>query len=345
MTATNPTAPALGRLQQVDLRTAWISEAGGFTPWLAQEENLVLLGETIGIELELEAQEQSVGPFRADILCKDTATNHWVLIENQLERTDHLHLGQLLTYAAGLDAVTIVWIAARFTDEHRAALDWLNEKTEESVNFFGLEIELWRIGDSPPAPKFNVVSKPNDWTATVAGTARRIETTGITPTKELQREYWEAFRQELLQHSFLKPQKALPQYAMYLSIGRSGAQLMASVSAREPWIQAAVTFYDSKRDAQWFPLLLQQREEIDRELGAALPWDNPPYGYKEGRMAVRLHEADFHDRSDWPRQHAWLREKLEALHRAFAPRVKALPSGDGAAVAEASDAHNARTEP
>jgi hypothetical protein len=157
----------LGRLERVSLRVVWSSESGDFTPWLERAENLKLLGETIGLELECEAQEKEVGPFRADILCKDTATNNWVLIENQLERTDHIHLGQLLTYAAGLDAVTIVWITERFIEEHRAALDWLNEKTERGINFFGLEVELWRIGDSAIAPKFNIVSEPNEWTRTV----------------------------------------------------------------------------------------------------------------------------------------------------------------------------------
>lgn len=116
-------ASQLGRLEKVELREVWKTEASDFTPWLAQEQNIELLGETIGIDLEVEAQEKNVGPFRADILCKDTLTDNWVLIENQLERTDHTHLGQLLTYAAGLNAVTIVWIAERFTDEHRATLD------------------------------------------------------------------------------------------------------------------------------------------------------------------------------------------------------------------------------
>ena len=126
----------LGRLERVELRRIWSSESSDFTPWLAREDNLRLLGETVGIELELEAQEKTVGPFRADILCKDTATDSWVLIENQLERTDHSHLGQLLTYAAGISAVTVVWVAERFTEEHRAALDWLNERTAERINFF-----------------------------------------------------------------------------------------------------------------------------------------------------------------------------------------------------------------
>lgn len=145
------------------------------TPWLAQAENLELLGETLGLELEFEAQERNVGAFRADILCKDTADDSWVLIENQLEKTNHSHLGQLITYAAGLDAVTIVWLARKYTEEHRAALDWLNGNTDRGINFFGLEIEVWRIGDSPPAPKFNVISKPNDWSRQAAIRAKETD--------------------------------------------------------------------------------------------------------------------------------------------------------------------------
>ena len=179
----------LGRLETVDLREIWTTESGGFTPWLAREENIALLGEAIGLELEVEGQEENVGPFRADILCKDTITDTWVLVENQLERTDHCHLGQLLTYAAGLQAVTIVWIARQFTEEHRATLDWLNEITDDRFNFFGLEIELWRIGESPVSPKFNVVSKPNDWTKTVSTAAKRIETGELSDTRQTQLQY------------------------------------------------------------------------------------------------------------------------------------------------------------
>ena len=162
----------LGRLEQVKLREAWESESQDFTPWLAQAENLKVLSETLNMELETEGQEERVGPFRADLLCRDTDGDSWVLIENQLGRTDHTHLGQLLTYAAGLQTATIIWVAATFTDEHRAALDWLNDITDERFRFFGLEIELWRIGDSPAAPKFNIVSKPNEWIRAVSRTTR-----------------------------------------------------------------------------------------------------------------------------------------------------------------------------
>ena len=170
----------LGRLERVDLRQEWKTEAQDFTPWLAQEINLAILSETLNMDLETAGQEESVGPFRADILCRDTLDDSWVLIENQLERTDHTHLGQLLTYAAGLQTVTIVWVAANFTDEHRAALDWLNEITDERFRFFGLEVELWKIGNSPAAPKFNIVAKPNEWTRSLGKSTRRLRFTDLT---------------------------------------------------------------------------------------------------------------------------------------------------------------------
>ncbi len=187
-----PEKMPLGRLVKVNIRDYWEREDNDFTPWLAEEENIRLLGNSIGIDLELEAQEKEVGLFRADLLCKDTATGDFVLVENQLERTDHGHLGQLLTYASGLNAVTIIWIALRFTEEHRAALDWLNEITDESIRFFGLEIELWKIGDSDLAPKFNLVATPNDWSKTVIGAAKNIEKAQQTGIKKLQIDYWTA---------------------------------------------------------------------------------------------------------------------------------------------------------
>ena len=214
---------SLGRLKRVSLREVWASESEHFTPWLGQEENLKLLGDTIGLELELEDQEKDVGPFRADLLCKSTLDDSWVLIENQLERTDHGHLGQLLTYAAGLEAVTIIWVAERFTDEHRAALDWLNEKTDDGVNFFGLEVELWRIGDSPIAPKFNIVSKPNDWTKRVQSAATKGGE--LSSLKQTQLKFWIAFKEYMDANSKIRCQKPAPHHWLSSSLGRSGFHL------------------------------------------------------------------------------------------------------------------------
>ena len=185
----------LGRLRRVELRDIWANEATEFTPWLAETGNLELLSETLGIDLELESMETRVGSFYADIVCKDQGTETTVLIENQLGKTDHDHLGKVLTYSAGLQAETVIWLAERFQDAHRAALDWLNEISHQNTQFFGLEIELWCIGDSVAAPKFNIVSMPNDWSRSVAEAT--IDNRELSEHRLLQLEYWDAFLQIL----------------------------------------------------------------------------------------------------------------------------------------------------
>ena len=318
---------ALSRLTAVSLRDVWPSECNSFTPWLAKEENLELLGEAIGIDLELEAQEKEVGLFRADILCKDTLNGNWVLIENQIERTDHGHLGQLLTYAAGLQAVTIVWIAREFTEEHRATLDWLNEITDERFNFFGLEIELWRIADSPVAPKFNIVCKPNDWSKTVHEGARNLASEEITDTKRLQLEYWTAFRKDMEDnHSFIRSQKPLAQHWANHAIGRANFNLVATVNTRENCIGTSVVLMGAEAKPR-FKVLLQEKLAFQSQLEELLEWEELP-GRKESRVTLKMHDADPTDRSDWPRQHEWLRKSLECLHRTFSPRIKSLEVSD-----------------
>jgi hypothetical protein len=221
----------LGRLKKIDLRDYWKKEDKDFTPWLAKEDNISLLSDAIGIELEVQEQEKNVGPFRADILCVDTSDDSYVLVENQLEKTDHTHLGQLMTYASGLDAVSIVWIAQKFTEEHRSALDWLNSITDDKFNFFGVEVELYRIGDSMPAPLFNVVCKPNDWTRSMKKSASN---TKITDTKLLQQEYWGGLKEYLEKNSkILKPHKPQPQHWTNFAIGRRYFHLSASINTRE----------------------------------------------------------------------------------------------------------------
>jgi hypothetical protein len=318
---------SLGRLQKVELREAWSSEATDFTPWLAREENLKLLGETIGIELELESQEKEVGPFRADILCKDTVTGDWVLIENQLERTDHSHLGQLLTYAAGLNAVTVVWIAPRFTEEHRAALDWLNERTDEKIHLFGLEIELWRIADSPIAPKFNIVSQPNDWSRTVQKAAAAIG--DLSEHKTLQLRFWTAFKEHMeSKASFVRCQKPAPQHWTNHAVGRSGIHLTSIIStwdsetnSRDPEIRAEL-YMDGSNAKQEFAALEKQKDTIEQALGFPLTWRNP-----EKKAMCRLYtrqNADFLNDQLWPQQFEWLRQRLETMHKVFSPIVRNL---------------------
>lgn len=313
----------LGTLKKVDLREIWKSESGDFTPWLAQDDNITLLGEAVGLELEVEAKEKSVGPFRADILCKDTITSSWVLIENQLEKTDHSHLGQLLTYAAGLSAVNIIWIAETFTEEHRAAIDWLNEITDEKFNFFGLEIELWQIGDSPIAPKFNVVSKPNNWSKTIASAAKSMENEELSETKLLQLEYWTAFREYLHRHSkIIKPQKALPQHWVNYAVGKAGFVLISVANKKDCRIAVHLVMNDSKAK-KYFNELYKDKDEIEKEANMSFDWRELPQN-KESHIVVKWEDVNPADKNDWDNQHQWLKENLEIFYKVFSPRIKKL---------------------
>ena len=317
----------LGQLQRVDLREAWESESGDFTPWLASEENIALLGEAIDMELEVESQEQSVGQFRADILCKDTANQGWVLIENQLERTDHGHLGQLITYAAGLEAATIVWVAAEIRDEHRAALDWLNHITAEQFMFFGLEVELWRIGDSPMAPKFNVVCKPNDWSRSVISAAKTAAEGTLTENQQLQLEYWTAFRDHMISAGgVVKPTKAHPQGFMDFSLGKSGIWLEASINVRDQKITVLI-IVGTEHSMAYYKQLEATRDDFETTFGQPLDWVERK-GKRQQIIRIRLDKADPKNRSDWKNQHGWIHDRLQRFHKTFSSAIKSLDATD-----------------
>jgi hypothetical protein len=311
---------SLGRLEKIDLRTYWKKEATDFTPWLAKEENIQLLSDTIGIELEVQSQEQSVGPFSADILCKDTINDHYVLIENQLERTDHTHLGQLMTYAAGLDAVTIIWIAQKFTEEHRAALDWLNRITDETFNFFGIEIELFKIGESKPAPLFKLISKPNDWSKQVK------KSTGATKFSEnqlAQQEYWRELKTYMDANSrVIKMQKPQPVHWANLAIGRSNFSLSANVSSRDNTISVWLNITGERAKEHYDILHTSYFEKSKIEISPEIIWarlDNK----KMSGVGIKLN-ANFNNNEDRNRQFIWFRENLEKFTKFFKPIILKL---------------------
>ena len=212
----------LSRLTPVDLSEVWETEPQHFTPWLAQEENLTLLGETLGIDLELEAQEINIGSFRADLLCKNTVDDSWVLIENQLTPTDHTHIGQLLTYAAGLNASTVIWIAKTFRSEHQAMVDWLNRITDERYRFFGIEVKVWHIEDSARAVQFEIVSSPNDWSR---GVSRHTE---LSEAEQRRLQFWTGLRDYIAENgNSVNLRSPSPRNFHQFSIGRAGFSLMA----------------------------------------------------------------------------------------------------------------------
>ncbi len=327
----------LSRLEPVDLRRVWQSEPGEFTPWLAKSENIALLGETLGLELDVESTEAGVGPFRADLVCRDTGDGSpdgsLVLIENQLERTDHNHLGQLLTYAAGLDAVTVVWIARTFSDEHRAALDWLNEKTGQGVNFFGLEIELWKIANSPVAPKFNIVAKPNDWNTSIRATT--VEGREISETRCQQHEFWIEFEQFVKSRGDdIRCQKPRARHWMNSSLGRTGMTFASVISTDPPF--SRVDLWLSGDDAKaWFALLESDSESITAEIGEDLIWHNPPN--RKGASVQIKKDLDFRSHSQRQEAKEWIYECLKKFHEVLKPRALVLNAADATIDVDESD--------
>lgn len=318
---------ALAKLQSVELRSEWPNEARDFTSWLSQEENLQALGSEIGnLDLELVKQEHEVGPYSADIVCRDIPTDSYVLIENQLEKTDHKHLGQIVTYAAGLGAKTVVWIARNFTDEHRAAIDWLNEATGKDYNFFAIEIVLWRIDDSAPAPYFKIVCSPNDWTR---GLAESVKGNGdLTDTQECYLRFWSGFKDFLKQKSGapLRARSARARHYLNFSIGRSGFWLSGlSIATREEiGVELIIDGSSSIEAKDAFQALLSKKDKIEAQLGFEMVWSETTPEVKRSKLGVYKSDEDIENEKNWPAQYEWLSDTLEKVHAVFRPLIMEL---------------------
>jgi hypothetical protein len=311
----------LGRLKKVDAREAWPTEDRHFTPWLASDENIELLSETLGLELEVEAQEKQVGPFRADILCRDVSSDAYVLIENQLEKTDHRHLGQVLTYAAGLKTAYIIWIASKFHEEHRAAMDWLNSISDDNFKFFGLEVELWSIGDSDFAPKFNIVSKPNTWSRNAKDGLRNIDQTK-SDTKLLQRDFWDQFSEHLSQHHSIQPQKARAQHWLNISIGKTAVKITCVNKSLQNIF--GVELYMYKENAkEIFHALQAQKADIEIELGYELEWQLLE-DKVASRIAIYKDDFDIKQQDNWHIYNDWLAKHVCDFQFVFKQRLQSL---------------------
>ena len=318
----------LDRLKKISLKEIWDNEAQDFTPWLAEERNLELLSETIRTPLELEAQEKNVGPFRADILCKNTEDDSWVLIENQIDKTDHKHLGQLLTYASGLQAVTIFLISAKFTEEHRAALDWLNKITDDDFRFFGLEIELWKIGESPAAPKFNIVSKPNNWSKTISQAVKNISEGIESETKAMQYRYWQGLIDYLENNgSKLRTQDPRPRHWQTFAVGRSHFYIDATVNTRDSRLGIGLKIADKNHAKNFYNLLLLDKENIEAEIQEKLEWRELPDNTKS-EIILFKNNVNLSDEKNWNVQYDWFKTNIEEFDKVFRKRIKKLNAED-----------------
>ena len=286
--------PDFAKLENVDLREAWSHEAHDFTPWLAH--NLDRLSEVISIPLELEDSEVRVDQFSADILARNAADGSLVLIENQLEVTDHTHLGQILTYLAGINAQTVVWVARDFTEAHLSAVRWLNEHTADPFAFLAVRVRVVRIAESPIAPTFEVLERPSEWD-------RRLRVisleTGLSEIGQFRREFWEFYAQR-------HPNEGIrPGYAgSYVRHSVEGLEITVSqyLAQRE----VGIYLFGSAGWAQ----VESYAQHLSSELGVAM-------GSESGSWGLSILSIASTDRNNWPRMADWLHEKLCAYRDAL----------------------------
>lgn len=269
-------SPLLGRLQRVDPRLVWEHEERHFTPWLL--EHAEQLGEALGIDLELDAAEHPVGPFQLDLVGRDLTNGRVLIVENQLAGTDHRHLGQLLTYAGGTDASTIVWIAAHFEEQHRQAIDWLNERTDEETHFFAVELEVLRIDDSVPAPHFKLAAAPNDWQKSVRMAARG---TRSTPTGKaaVYAEFWARLMARVVadRPSWTQRRELTRNAESWVGFpsGVSGARLLMSFAGRPSRLRHELYFQgrSPEENQAAYEAVATERAALEEGYGATLAFE------------------------------------------------------------------------
>ena len=306
----------LGRFIEVPLREQWKNEAIDFTNWLSEKENLDLLGDAIGISLEMEQREAAVGNYYIDILAKDE-NGDYVIIENQLEATDHSHLGQIITYASGKNAKTIVWIAKKFRDEFKKAIEWLNEYTDDEINFFAIEIELWKIGNSEPAPRFSIVEQPNEW-AKVFKNTRTTKDTTETQIKRL--DFWTGLKEYANECNIsIFTQKPSKDHWYNVAIGTSGVCLSLTAQIYYNKITCSFHIFDDKKI---FDDLEVYKKDIENELGYSLTWNRKADNTKSSSIIIEK-SYDFKN-EDCKIAYKWLTEKAKEFKEIFVNYLKRI---------------------
>lgn len=308
----------LGKLQSIDPRTLWPMEAKDFTPWLAA--NLGMLGEALGLDLELVRMEAPVGSFACDIEARDTGSGRRVIIENQLSATDHGHLGQLITYAAGLDAGVIVWIAPEVREEHREAIDFLNRHTRETVDFFMIALEVISISGSPPAVVFRLAASPNAWAKTAAASASKT----LTDKTVAYQEFYQGLMDELREkHKFTNAKAAQPQSWYAFSSGTTGISYStAFASGNRLRVELYVDVGDMVKNKAIFDDLKEQQQQIENEVGEPLVWERLDTRRASRISAVRENTSIAEATANEQEVRDWLVKRLLKFRAVFGPRLK-----------------------
>lgn len=309
---------SLGKLQHLDPRKLWVTEAGHFTPWLAQ--NLSLLGDALGLDLELSDTEKDVGDFACDLYAHDTGRDRHVIIENQLEPTDHRHLGQLLTYAAGLDAAVIVWISPEVREEHREALDWLNHHTDDRIEFFGVALEAISIDESKPAIQFRLVAFPNAW-------SKKAATPGEISEKRLRyQEFFQTVVDELRQkYSFTNAKVAQAQNWYSFASGTKGFTYTGSFASGDRLrAELYIDLGDADKNKTIFDSFAAKKEEIEKQTGE-LDWERLDQRRASRISLVRPNTTIDNAGTEAAALKEWLVQALLKIKAVFGPLIESLP--------------------
>ena len=297
----------LGTLKKItDLRSIWPHEALNFTPWVA--ENVDLLADAVGLDITVDETESSVGDFNVDIYASETGTDRKIIIENQLEDTDHDHLGKLITYASGKGADVVIWVVKHAREEHKAAVEWLNNHTDDKIGFFLCEIKLFQIGDSQIAPAFTVVERPNDWTKEIRKTA------SANSTQQQRLEYWQAFNDYAFSDAnfsrIFNKRKPTTDHWMDFSIGSSACHI--AVSQKRKAVDVELYINDDK---ELFKSLFVHKDEIEKNMEMELEWKELPER-KASRILIEK-TVDLDDRATWPEQFDYIMDTCIKMKRAF----------------------------
>lgn len=258
---------AIGKLEEVDIRELWKHEQYDFSEWLSKKENIENLNDILGLTLVDISKETYVGSYRCDLFAKDETTGIKVIIENQLEMSNHDHLGKIITYASGLDAKVVVWIVKEAREEHRSAIEWLNNNTNSNINFFLIEIHAYKIGNSDNAPMFQVIEQPNDFIKN----NKSINSNDTMNKSQSQRlEFWNQFNNVLVERG--KPfnvRKATTDHWYNVAIGTSDAHIDITLVNKDSVIGVELYITDNK---ELFDKLYQRKDEIENDLGFKLDW-------------------------------------------------------------------------
>ena len=318
----------LGRLEGLDVRDVWKSEPRDFTAWLSEAENLSLLGDALGLRLELEARERSVGPFSADLVAKDPDQGLTIIIENQLEPTDHRHLGQIITYAAGVQANAVVWIAPEFREEHRAAIDWLNSASIPGFDFFAVQIEAYRIADSLPAARFAIISKPNSWVKR-ASEARRQAEGELSEGKQRWSEYWGRLKVAAASRfpAVTERATATGNWQPIVSISKS-PELWFAFNLTAPKGGLRVELYiDGSLAKSAFRALETEAASIQAQIVDELIWELTPNA-RASRVCLYMPEATGADHTQPAQQYEWLVTTAPRFISTLRPFIDRLSAAD-----------------